>query len=100
MSEADAISLLYGGMEKLGPGSDEDTRHMLGELPPGPYALVVDAGCGSGRQTLVLAGELQTPIHAVDLFRPVVESACWAISTLIIILVIQRLRELISSLII
>lgn len=70
MSESDAISLLYGGMDKLGPGSDEDTRRVLGMLPPGPFPLVVDAGCGTGRQTLVLAEGLQTPIHAVDTFEP------------------------------
>src|SRR5213079_767742 len=28
------------------------------------------AGCGAGRQTLVLADELKTPIHAVDSYQP------------------------------
>lgn len=73
MSEADAISLLYGGMEKLGPGSDEDTLHVPGMLPPGLYPLVVDAGCGTGRQTLALAERLRTPVHAVDTFQPFLE---------------------------
>lgn len=32
--------------------------------------MVVDAGCGAGRQTLVLAKELGTLVHAVDSHRP------------------------------
>jgi SAM-dependent methyltransferase len=31
---------------------------------------VVDAGCGAGRQTFVLADELKTPIHAIDSYQP------------------------------
>lgn len=45
----DPIQLLFGGMEKLGPGRDEDTVHVLRGLPRARYDLVVDAGCGAGR---------------------------------------------------
>jgi len=74
MSETDPVELLFGGMEKLGPGSNADTLKVLEMLPKKPYPLVVDAGCGSGRQSLVLAKQLQTVIHAVDSHEPFLRS--------------------------
>lgn len=74
MNEVDPIELLFGGMEKLGPGSNTDTLKVLGMLPKQPCSLVVDAGCGSGRQSLVLAKQLQTVIHAVDSYEPFLRS--------------------------
>ncbi|MEM8678396.1 MAG: class I SAM-dependent methyltransferase [Planctomycetota bacterium] len=62
----DPYELLFGGMEKLGPGSDADTLQVLRSLPPRSLQTIVDAGCGTGRQTLVLAGELRQVVHAVD----------------------------------
>jgi cyclopropane fatty-acyl-phospholipid synthase-like methyltransferase len=73
MSEHDPVKLLFGGMAKLGPGSDAHTLRMLRLLPARRFELVVDAGCGSGRQTLALARELGVPIHAVDSHRPFLE---------------------------
>jgi SAM-dependent methyltransferase len=70
MTAHDPIDLLFGGMAQLGPGSDADTRHALRLLPESRFDVVVDAGCGTGRQTLVLAKELGTPIHAVDRHEP------------------------------
>lgn len=70
MSTYDPIELLFGGMEKLGPGSDADTRRVLQSLPKDHFDLVVDAGCGAGRQTTVLARELRIPIHAIDSHQP------------------------------
>jgi trans-aconitate methyltransferase len=64
------IDLLFGGMEKLGPGSNEHTLNVLRLLPQKKFDLIVDAGCGTGRQTLALAKELQTQIHAVDSYQP------------------------------
>jgi SAM-dependent methyltransferase len=66
MSTPDPVDLLFGGMAKLGPGDDADTLRMLRLLPTRRFRLVVDAGCGTGRQTLVLARELRTVVHAVD----------------------------------
>ncbi len=66
----DPVGLLFGGMEKLGPGSDADTLHVLRLLPRRRFGVVVDAGCGTGRQTLALAKELGTLIHAVDSHEP------------------------------
>jgi cyclopropane fatty-acyl-phospholipid synthase-like methyltransferase len=64
------IELLFGGMEKLGPGGNAHTLHVLRLLPKRQFGVVVDAGCGTGRQTLVLAKELGTLIHAVDSYQP------------------------------
>ena len=70
MSSADPIALLFGGLEKLGPGANTQTLHVLRLLPRQQFQLVVDAGCGTGRQTLVLAKELRIPVHAVDSHEP------------------------------
>ena len=64
------IELMFGGMKKLGPGDDAITRKILKSLPKQNFELVVDAGCGTGRQTLVLAKELQSKIHAIDSYEP------------------------------
>lgn len=64
------VDLLFGGMEKLGPGDNAHTAEVLRRLPKQDYSLVVDAGCGTGRQTLVLARELQTLVHAIDSHPP------------------------------
>lgn len=70
MSDADPISLLFGGMEKLGPGDNAHTLHVLRLLPTKHFRVIVDAGCGTGRQTLALAHALRTPLHAVDSHQP------------------------------
>lgn len=70
MSNYDPIELLFGGMEKLGPGDDSSTLHALKLLPKKNFNQVVDAGCGSGRQTLVLAKALGTVVHAIDVYAP------------------------------
>jgi trans-aconitate methyltransferase len=42
----------------------------LRSLPEHRFEIVVDAGCGAGRQTFVLTNELKTPLHAVDSYQP------------------------------
>ena len=69
-SFAEAVSIVFGGMAKLGPGDDASTRQALHMLPRRHFTTVVDAGCGTGRQTLVLARELGVAIHALDLHQP------------------------------
>jgi cyclopropane fatty-acyl-phospholipid synthase-like methyltransferase len=64
------VDLLFGGMQKLGPGEDRETLHVLQMLPKQSFRVVVDAGCGTGRQTLSLAKCLGTMIHAVDNHQP------------------------------
>ena len=70
MSPYNPIDLLFGGMEKLGPGSNVDTLNVLRHLPTQQFHVIVDAGCGTGRQTMVLAEELGTRVHAVDSYEP------------------------------
>lgn len=67
---ANPIGLMFGGMEKLAPGSNEHTLDVLRSLPRTDFSVIVDAGCGSGRQTLALARELGTPIDAIDTREP------------------------------
>jgi trans-aconitate methyltransferase len=64
------IDLVFGGMEKLGPGGNVHTLHVLRLLPKQQFHIIVDAGCGAGRQTMVLAKELGTLVHAVDSYEP------------------------------
>lgn len=70
MSTYNPIDLLFSGMEKLGPGGNVHTLNVLRLLPEQQFHLIVDAGCGTGRQTLVLAKELGILIHAVDSYEP------------------------------
>jgi SAM-dependent methyltransferase len=70
MNTCDPVGLLFGGMEKLGPGDNVHTLHVLRLLPEQRFRVVVDAGCGAGRQTLALAKQLRTLVHAVDSYEP------------------------------
>src|SRR5262249_61059516 len=57
-------------MDKLSPGDDRLSLYVLRSLPQHGFDVVVDAGCGAGRQTFVLASELKTSIDAVDFHGP------------------------------
>ena len=70
MKTPNPIDLLFGDMDKLSPGDDELSLYVLRSLPEHRFEVVVDAGCGAGRQTFVLANELKTPIDAVDSYQP------------------------------
>ncbi|QAT87079.1 HipA-like protein [Corallococcus coralloides] len=66
-----AFFTLYNELPRLGPGSDACTREALRRLSPlPPSPRVLDLGAGTGRQSLVLARELDTRVTAVDLHRP------------------------------
>lgn len=64
------LDLLFGGMAKLAPGGNVHTLNVLRLLPRDRFEVIVDAGCGTGRQTLALAQELRTLVHAIDLHAP------------------------------
>jgi cyclopropane fatty-acyl-phospholipid synthase-like methyltransferase len=70
MNTQNPIDLLFGGMEKLGPSGIIHTRNVLRLLPTQQFSVIVDAGCGTGRQTMVLAKELGISVHAVDTHQP------------------------------
>src|SRR5438270_9784753 len=64
------IDLLFADMDKLGPGDDSLTQYGLRSLPQHRFDVVIDAGCGAGRQTMVVAKELNSPVEAIDSHRP------------------------------
>ena len=70
MKTPNPVDLLFADMDKLSPGDDSLSLYVLRSLPQHRFEVVVDAGCGAGRQTMVLACELRTPIHAVDSYEP------------------------------
>lgn len=70
MNTFNPIDLLFGGMEKLGPGDNVHTLNVLGLLPRQTFNLIIDAGCGTGRQTIALARKLGTLVHALDMHQP------------------------------
>ncbi len=75
------MGALFFSLPRQGPGSDTCTErmfHLLPGLPPDPA--ILDIGCGSGRQTLVLARLApDAQITAVDLFQPVLDTLdAWA----------------------
>ena len=63
---------IYDALPRAGPGTAESTLRALALADPLPEgALVLDLGCGPGRQTLDLAAALPSAeIVAVDLHRP------------------------------
>lgn len=70
MQTCNPVNLLFGGMEKLGPGGNIHTHDVLRLLPKRKFDTIVDAGCGTGRQTIVLAKTLGTLVNAVDTYKP------------------------------
>jgi len=65
---------LHSGLPREGPGDDSITQRAVELLPELPLdAVVVDAGCGPGGQTLVLARELGVKVTAIDIWEPFVE---------------------------
>lgn len=65
---------LFEDLPRQGPGCEEATLRALSlvtDLPKRPR--VLDIGCGSGLQTLILARELKTRIQAIDNHQPVLD---------------------------
>ncbi len=57
------IAAFFAGLDRQGPGDDAQTRRALSfidGLPPRPR--IADIGCGTGRQTAVLASALDGPV--------------------------------------
>lgn len=67
MPDSDPFSILFGDLEKLGPSSRNITAAAIHSLPRSDYETIVDAGCGTGEQTLILVTELKHTVHAVDI---------------------------------
>jgi len=56
---------IFDGLDRLGPGSAEDTLHALRALPVAPDRLL-DIGCGRGIGTLLLAEHTHGLVTALD----------------------------------
>ena len=66
---------LFSGLPRQGPGNAASTRRALGLVPGvGPRTRVLDVGCGTGAQTLVLANGSPARIVAVDNHPPFVDA--------------------------
>lgn len=64
----------YAGLHRQGPGSPEITQKALSFIPPLPAsATIVDLGCGTGGQTMVLAEHTSASIIGYDLFPGFIE---------------------------
>src|SRR5687768_3389367 len=65
---------MFSGLPRQGPGDDASTRRALALVPGvGPATRVLDIGCGTGRQTRVIAGHSGAHIVAIDSHPPFVE---------------------------
>jgi methylase of polypeptide subunit release factors len=60
MNAPNPIDSIFADMDKLSPGDDSLSLYVLRSLLQHRFEVVVDAGCGAGRQTFVLADELKT----------------------------------------
>jgi len=66
---------LFSGLPRQGPGDAASTRRALGLVPGvGPRTRVLDIGCGTGAQSLVLAHASPARIVAVDNHAPFVDA--------------------------
>jgi serine/threonine-protein kinase HipA len=73
--DMEAFFALHCDLPREGPGNDASTREAIRRLPPlgrtaGEQPRILDLGCGPGRQTLVLARELNLPVTAIDVHEP------------------------------
>ncbi len=67
----EALFELFESLPRQGPGSDASTRRALAALPRLPATpRILDLGCGSGRQSVVLALETGGFVDAVDRHEP------------------------------
>ncbi|VAW11719.1 hypothetical protein MNBD_ALPHA09-1117 [hydrothermal vent metagenome] len=65
-----AMTLLYGGIDRQGPGDDTFTINLLKRLPllpPNPS--IADLGCGTGAGSLLLARFFDANVLCVDLLQ-------------------------------
>ena len=65
---------LFSGLPRQGPGTTASTRQALGLVPDiGAQTRVLDVGCGTGAQALVLTQNSPARIVAVDIHPPFID---------------------------
>lgn len=72
---------LFEGLPRQGPGDNESTKkalHMMRQLPA--TLNVLDIGCGSGMQTIELAGSTTGTITALDSHQPFLDALGQSVS--------------------
>lgn len=71
----DAFHQLFDTLPRLCPGSDASTSKAIRRLPsPRLGAKILDAGCGKGRSTVVLAQHYKAPVIGVDVYQPYLDA--------------------------
>lgn len=75
MTELELILDLHKDNVRQGPGSDQETLKALEfiQIPDNKHLKIADIGCGTGRQTLILAKHTNSHIKAIDLFPEFLE---------------------------
>lgn len=67
LKSEDVFAMIFGTMERQGPGSKESTLKALQSVPTWQeIKKVADMGCGTGASTFVLAEALDAEIYAID----------------------------------
>lgn len=68
------LAAFFSSLDQQGPGSNEQTLRALEFIPPTGSGLhIADIGCGTGRQTELLARHLDAAITAIDLLPEMIE---------------------------
>ncbi len=66
---------LYGDLPKQGPGSFESTLKALNVIPEHEnFKRILDAGCGTGRHTILLAENTSAKITALEFYDQQIET--------------------------
>ena len=74
LSMVDILLETHIGLERQGPGSSEAVEQALGFLKPlNQFSKIVDLGCGTGGQTLLLAKYLSGTIIGLDMFSDFID---------------------------
>lgn len=75
MTLRQAMTLLYGDIDRQGPGDDAFTMRVLNRLPEIPDdSHIADLGCGTGAGSVLLAQHYRKPILCVDTSHEFLES--------------------------
>lgn len=65
-----ALISLHSGLDRQGPGDDDFSRFIIGQIPALPdEPRIADLGCGAGAGALILADSFRGEIKAVDFSR-------------------------------